>query len=284
VLADPAPGVVTVFAARLSAPPAAMDVLRGDTTALEQARATRFLRPDDTLRHRLGRAIVRPRLAPLVGSAPTHGPIVTGAHGKPVLASGAPAFNLSHSGDWVLCARAVDGRPRGRRRGEARARRSRCRGGDHSVARRAGAVACAGRCRPRRRLVRDLARREAWPKALGIGLTRVTDLTECADPDAAVVNAALRVHVPGERIDQWVVRPVSGLAGAAAAAHWGSGWCTVAPSPGLARYRAGAHTHPIPIETPFPRARRNGAERTVLWYRRSLARRAARSRHGHVPI
>jgi 4'-phosphopantetheinyl transferase len=220
MLADPAPGVVTVIAARLSAPPAAMDVLRGDTTAEEQARAARFLHPDDALRHLLGRAIVRRWLAPLVGSAPTQVPIVTGAHGKPVLASGAPAFNLSHSGDWVLCALAVDGRLGV----DVEAR--------HALADR-DAVAetiLSSDERARWRALgdadRDAAfyaiwtRKEAWLKALGVGLTRVTDLTVCADPDAAVVNAALRVDVPGERIDQWVVRPVSGLAGAAAAVAW----------------------------------------------------------------
>jgi 4'-phosphopantetheinyl transferase len=69
----------------------------------ERARADRFLRPDDRRRSILGRGLLRRVLGRKLGRAPETLRFGTSAHGKPTLAD-APgvAFNLAHSGDWVL--------------------------------------------------------------------------------------------------------------------------------------------------------------------------------------
>lgn len=229
---DVGPGIVTVVAARLSRPPASWDTLAGDTTPAERARAARFVHADDAHRHLLGRALARRCLAPILGCAPAVVPIVTDAHGKPGLPSGRPVFNLSHSGDWVLCALAAEGRL----------------GVDveaiRPIAERDAILADILTAEERRQWKalpeagRDAAfhaiwaRKEAWLKALGVGLARVADLAVRVGPDEVLDparrgitddvrdNVALGIAVPGERLEHWVVRPVRGIAGAAAAVAW----------------------------------------------------------------
>jgi len=74
-------------------------------TPQERARAERFRLADDRRRHILGRGLLRTMLARRLGRAPES--LIFGAnpHGKPTLAdAGGIAFNVSHSGDYVLVA------------------------------------------------------------------------------------------------------------------------------------------------------------------------------------
>lgn len=69
----------------------------------EHARAARFLRPEDSLRHLLGRALLR-SLAVHYGAMAPDLPLPLNAWGKPEPAPGRVSCNLSHSGDQVWAA------------------------------------------------------------------------------------------------------------------------------------------------------------------------------------
>ena len=78
----------------------------------EQAAAQRLRRPADRARAVLARSLLRRLLASYGAGAPAELVFASGAQGKPVLAQAhryAPAFNLSHSGDWLLLAVAAPG-------------------------------------------------------------------------------------------------------------------------------------------------------------------------------
>ncbi len=74
-------------------------------TLQERARADRFRQADDRRRYIVGRGVLRRMLGRRLNRAP--GSLAFGAspHGKPTLAdAGEIAFNVSHSGDYVLVA------------------------------------------------------------------------------------------------------------------------------------------------------------------------------------
>jgi 4'-phosphopantetheinyl transferase len=74
-------------------------------TLHERARAARFRHADDRRRYIIGRGVLRRLLGRRLNRAP--GSLAFGAspHGKPTLAeAGEIAFNVSHSGDYVLVA------------------------------------------------------------------------------------------------------------------------------------------------------------------------------------
>jgi 4'-phosphopantetheinyl transferase len=74
-------------------------------TLQERARADRFRQADDRRRYTVGRGVLRRLLGRRLQRAP--GSLAFGAspHGKPTLAeAGEIAFNVSHSGDYVLVA------------------------------------------------------------------------------------------------------------------------------------------------------------------------------------
>jgi len=75
-------------------------------SADELIRVGRFVHEEDRDRFVAARGFLRAVLGAYVGRAPAAIRFVYGQHGKPALAGAAPApaFNLSHSGDWVLCA------------------------------------------------------------------------------------------------------------------------------------------------------------------------------------
>ncbi|MEZ5661117.1 MAG: 4'-phosphopantetheinyl transferase superfamily protein [Burkholderiaceae bacterium] len=78
--------------------------------AAEREQAARFLRLADRDRFRVGRVALRRCLARRLGADPATLRFQSERFGKPALASaGAPSFNLSHSGDWVLIAIADTG-------------------------------------------------------------------------------------------------------------------------------------------------------------------------------
>jgi len=74
-------------------------------TPQERARAERFRQADDRRRFILGRGLLRTMLARHLNRTPTSLILGANAHGKPTLADAdGLAFNVSHSGDYVLVA------------------------------------------------------------------------------------------------------------------------------------------------------------------------------------
>jgi 4'-phosphopantetheinyl transferase len=99
----PAGSAVWQLALDLQAPPAAEDVqLLSDD---ERSRIARLRRPADRMRSIAGRAALRRLLGHAVSVAPQRLRFGAGAHGKPQLLSHeGPAFNVAHSGRYVLVA------------------------------------------------------------------------------------------------------------------------------------------------------------------------------------
>jgi 4'-phosphopantetheinyl transferase len=82
-----------------------IDAWADPLTLEERARAERFRQSDDRRRYILGRSLLRTMLGRRLDRAP--GSLIFGAnaHGKPTLADAdGLAFNVSHSGDYVLVA------------------------------------------------------------------------------------------------------------------------------------------------------------------------------------
>lgn len=95
--------VVDVWTIELARVAACELRLSGLLDAGEQARAARFAKPSDRLRHRVAHGALRTILAGCTGAAPAELRFAHGAHGKPRL-DGGPRFSLSHSGGVVLVA------------------------------------------------------------------------------------------------------------------------------------------------------------------------------------
>lgn len=70
----------------------------------EQARAARFRQVEDRRRHVVARTVLKGLLAERLGGNAFDLQFVNSPHGKPMLASTALHFNLSHSGDLALIA------------------------------------------------------------------------------------------------------------------------------------------------------------------------------------
>ena len=101
------PSAWTVWCLRLTDwGPLAPD-LREVLTEEECARADRYRFPADRQRCIVGRAALRVMAGSTVGVSPRNVRLETGASGRPELAGDAftgHGVNVSHSGDWVLCA------------------------------------------------------------------------------------------------------------------------------------------------------------------------------------
>ena len=78
--------------------------LAGSLSAEERERSERFRRTADRERFIVGRGVLRSLLGAYLDQAPERVEFSYGRHGKPALAAGAPAFNLSHSRDLALFA------------------------------------------------------------------------------------------------------------------------------------------------------------------------------------
>lgn len=212
-----APGTIGVVPARVSAPPVAWDVLERTVAREELDRAARFVHDIDARRHILGRGIVRLLLGPLLGIDAGAICFTTSGLGKPLLEDG-PSFSISHSGDYVLVALAAEGRLgadveaiRPLRNLPSLARTSF--GADeyeHVMG-----LPEAERLLP---FFRTWTRKEAILKALGCGLSGLSNISVSAEPD--VENALLRLDDPDERIDEWTIRPLAIGPDAEAAVAW----------------------------------------------------------------
>jgi 4'-phosphopantetheinyl transferase len=69
-------------------------------------RLTRYVHAEDRIRSLLGQMLIRKLVADAASIPFLHISFIAGPYGKPALANGdlQPNFNLSHSGEWVLCA------------------------------------------------------------------------------------------------------------------------------------------------------------------------------------
>lgn len=81
--------------------PARHDALLASLSAAEHQRLAAYRRPADQQRFLLARGALRQLLGHWLERPPAAVALETGPHGKPRCA-GAPAFNLSHSGDLIL--------------------------------------------------------------------------------------------------------------------------------------------------------------------------------------
>ncbi|HKP98212.1 MAG TPA: 4'-phosphopantetheinyl transferase superfamily protein [Fibrobacteria bacterium] len=93
-------------AARLDA--AEYGFFLGIASAPRKARARRFFRREDACRCLIAEALLRHGFAALTGRDMDGASLQTGAYGKPALPGDGPHFNLSHSGDWVICGFAAE--------------------------------------------------------------------------------------------------------------------------------------------------------------------------------
>lgn len=212
------PSAIVIHAARVSLSRADDEV--ADTTSTEHARAARFAHEVDGHRHLIGRALVRRALASRLRCAPREVPITTDAAGKPQLNDDRAAFSITHSGDWVLAAIAPSGRV-GIDIEEHRPLTDLDRLFDlvSSPTERDEWA----RLSPIDRgpaFFALWARKEAWVKALGVGIAHVSELEVAIDPDEYVENAAREIMRAGEDVSNWCVRPLPGFTGATAAVAW----------------------------------------------------------------
>ncbi len=200
---------------RLATDPDTLAAAGAWLAAAEHDRAARFVRAEDRARHLLGRALARRLLARRL-AAPAHAlGFVEDAHGKPALADASQAarasFNLSHSGDWVVCA-LCDGRALGVDVQERTAAMARPDDfgrvfGPHERER-----IDAQRGEPARiaAFARAWARKEALVKAVGLGLGLRLEAIDVVDGDAGPCWAA-----PGDErsaaalAGDWTLRDVA---------------------------------------------------------------------------
>jgi 4'-phosphopantetheinyl transferase len=93
-----------IWRAALDRPPDVTARLRTVLSAAECERAGRFYLPQHGARYVVGRGLLRVLLARYVGLAPEEIEFAYGPHGKPLLRSAGPWFNLAHSGAQVVFA------------------------------------------------------------------------------------------------------------------------------------------------------------------------------------
>ena len=102
----PSSETVDVWSISLTSPMSPSSIPTGVLNPAEITRAERFVQPKDRQRFIIARTALREILGSYLGLPPATVAFRINAHGKPYLHS-APAmlqFNLSHSGDWALCA------------------------------------------------------------------------------------------------------------------------------------------------------------------------------------
>ncbi len=198
-------GIIHVLRARLDAPPLPIDVLSSFVTEEERQRAARFRLVADAHRHVIGRGIARLALARLGQCEPAGIALRVSAEGKLFLDDG-PSFNIAHSGNDVLIGLAATGRlgvdveavrALDDLFGVARA---------SFVASEVEALMQRPDAEQLRHFYRTWSRKEAMLKALGVGIGALQSLTVSADLECD--NALIRLDLPNERMEEWVVRPV----------------------------------------------------------------------------
>lgn len=107
-LDPPLPGAIHLWRFRLNQRPEVLEECRELLDDAECARADRLIRPQHQHYFAVGRGTLRVLLSAYVGRGPRELEFIYNAQGKPALSSPAArhpfSFNLSHSGDFALCA------------------------------------------------------------------------------------------------------------------------------------------------------------------------------------
>jgi 4'-phosphopantetheinyl transferase len=212
-----APHTITIVQADVAAPPVPFATLTRIVTSAERERAARYLHDIDRRRHIIGRGLARLVLGDVLGTDPHTIEFDFTELGKPFLAEG-PSFNISHSGDVVLIVLAAEGRL-GADVEAVRPLRDLL-----SLARTSFAddevdlirsLPPAQRERP---FFRIWARKEAMLKALGCGLTGLSNIS--VTPEPGVRNALIRLDDPAESIGDWTIVPLACGDACEAAVAW----------------------------------------------------------------
>lgn len=216
---------VDLYLAQTDALPLPLAELRDMLPESERARIDRFQREADRERQTAAAALLRWVLADYLACDPASLEFTRGAYGKPGMRGG-PAFNLSHSGAWILIGVAPTGRL----------------GVDVEVLRplpdlerlarqnfapdEVSALLMVPCSRRERAFYRAWTRKEAYLKALGHGLSQPLDGFSVSleqAPDAAL----LRTGDPTEPPERWSLRSVPCAPDAEAALAWDCPACAV---------------------------------------------------------
>lgn len=212
-------GELLLIKASIGSPARLVAELTAALSAAERERASKYFRPVDALRHTLGRGILRHALSRLM-DLPASDIVfeIEPAAGKPYV-TGAPAFNVSHSGDLVLVALGREGRigvdveaVRPVPDLESVARTSFTRDEVDALFR-----FPAGETRTLA-FFRGWTRKEAMLKALGHGIGSLDRISVALTEGDG--NALLRLDVVGETRPAWTVRSVRAAASHEAAIAW----------------------------------------------------------------
>lgn len=213
-------GELTVLSLRLDDPRTAALDWNGSLAPGERERAARFRFVEDRRRFEVARGLTRRVLGLLTDTPARDVPIGYGSHGKPGVPEG-PAFNVAHSGVWVLIAFGAEGRV----------------GVDVEVVRplpdldrvaervfhpdERAELATAGDGRALlAAFYRLWTRKEALVKALGGGLSSPLDAVRCTARDVGPGSVLLDAAAVHEDAARWCVRPLALDPTAPAAVAW----------------------------------------------------------------
>jgi 4'-phosphopantetheinyl transferase len=172
----------------------------------ERERAGRFRRDEDRRRYLVGRSLIRVLLGQALEVPPDSVELEFGDQGKPFVRKG-PAFNLSHSGDYVLAGFTEQGRigvdvEQHRTRLDLDALMQRC-FSDWEIER----VAPLDTIERRAAFFRIWARKEALLKALGGGLS-IELKSASFDPFVTRDNTLRALELSEEDVGEWSVLPL----------------------------------------------------------------------------
>ncbi len=195
-------GVLHAWLVDLDAPGAAT-AARLD--AAERARAASFVRSRDSARFAASHAALRLVLARYIGGEPDDLEFRVGPHGQPRLAADEVRFSLAHSGGFALIA--VSRGPVGADLERIAARPALAEVAAARFAAREAACIAAGCCgSPTRSFYRHWTAKEAYLKAIGLGLAglRYTELV-CGTPPV--------IWFAGKPVEGWPLSVVSVASG-----------------------------------------------------------------------
>lgn len=209
------PGVVYIWEGRLDVPDRVAAAARALLSARERKRADRFVYDRHRRRYTVAQAHLRRVLGQLTGMPPETVRFHYEDKGKPFLPGG-PSFNQSHSEDRLMIAVAGSGRL-GVDIEERRTVRLMLGIADKNFARDEAARLHAAPADERRRLFfRIWTRKEAFLKALGVGLTHPLR-SFSVDPTPGAAQGLLHVEDLPEDPARWYIGGVRCREGAEAA-------------------------------------------------------------------
>jgi 4'-phosphopantetheinyl transferase len=181
-----------------------LDAYEAVLTPAERDHVARFRQPEDRLLRTIARGALRLLLAEGTGTAPDALVFTAGPQGKPALAGG-PQFNLSHCRGRVLIG--IGDRPLGvdvEREDRSVDWRGLCR----MVAASAEAAAIEAAPDPARLFLSLWTAKEAYVKALGIGIGHPLREVQVIGP-AGTLPVVTDASRPGDPESPWQLRPLT---------------------------------------------------------------------------